>query len=585
MYYSPIPTTHLKKYPISAGDLAVFGLVILAIYGSIAMAHRWTQGLVTNATIELGTTNLLAYSLFSLYRALIAYAISFVFTIATGYAAAKNALAERIILPLLDIGQSIPVLGFLPGLVLGLISLFPKSNTGLELACILMIFTGQAWNMAFGFYASLKSVPTHFHELSQNICLSRVEKLKRVELPFSASGLAWNSLMSMAGGWFFLTVCEAFTLGKEDFRIPGLGSYMALAIEKGDKTSMIEGVVAMVLVIVLMDFVFWRPIVAWTRKFRLDEQSDEAQNIPFMQLLYEDSKFRALLRRTFRLVIAVGHFLTGIFQKFLGFFPRPKGGAHAKWHWAERLGRIPGWVVFLLISPVIVNVVGKLYLLLAPLKADMVLAIGIATLKTFGRVVFAIVVSTAWAVPFGIWVGMSSRLTRFFQPLVQIAASFPAPMLYPIALGVLRALHIQIGFGSAILMLLGVQWYVLFNVLAGATNISRELRETFNLIGLSKTDMWKNLYLPSVLPSLVTGLITAAGGAWNASIVAEYIQYEGNTLTAQGLGSLISEATAKGDYALLGGSLLAMVVVVVALNNIVWRPFYELVARRYRFER
>jgi NitT/TauT family transport system permease protein len=583
MYYSPIPTTHLKKYPISAGDLTVLGLVVLVIYGCLSMAQRWTQGLQTNATIELGTANLFVYALFSMYRALIAYVLSFLFTLVFGYAAAKNRLAERLILPLLDIGQSIPVLGFLPGLVLSLIALFPHSNTGLELACILMIFTGQVWNMAFGFYSSLKNVPVHFHELSSNVALTRLQKLRAVELPFAASSLAWNSLMSMAGGWFFLTVCEAFTLGNQEFRIPGLGSYMALAIDKGDVPSMVMGVAAMIAVIVLVDFVLWRPIIAWTRKFRLDERTEEMPDIPFMQLLYEDSKFRAAVKNTFRLVVLIVQFFARIVQRVFSALPLPKGSAESNRGMLNFLGRMPTWLIFLLLSPLIVNVVGKLYLLLAPLKLDMILAIVIATLKTFGRVVFAIIFSTAWAVPFGIWVGMSARLTRFFQPIVQVAASFPAPMLYPLALGVLKAAHIQIGFGSAILMLLGVQWYVLFNVLAGATNISRELRDTFNLIGVSRADTWKRLYLPSVLPSLVTGLITAAGGAWNASIVAEYIQYEGKTLTAQGLGSLISEATAKGDYPMLGGCLVSMVIVVVALNKAVWHPFYDYVARRYRF--
>ncbi|MGZ3712099.1 MAG: ABC transporter permease subunit, partial [Bdellovibrionota bacterium] len=408
--YSPIPTTHLKRYPISTGDFAVFGLVILAIYGSVSMAQRWTGGLQTEVVIELGATNLLLYSLFSLYRALIAYGLSLAFTIVFGYMAAKNKVAERIILPLLDVGQSIPVLGFLPGLVLGLISIFPHSNMGLELACILMIFTGQVWNMAFGFYASLKAVPTQFHELSQNIALSSMQKLRQVELPYSASSLAWNSLMSMAGGWFFLTVCEAFTLGNKQFRLPGLGSYMALAIEQGDTRSMIEGVTAMIVMIVLVDFVFWRPIIAWTRKFRLDEQSEDAQDIPFMQLLYEDSKVGKVLRNLLRLLKAVGSLLLKLADRFFslwrGKMKLPKVATQLeKW-----FSRAPFWLFFLLLSPVVIVVIGRLYLLLAPLRGDMVLTIATATLKTFARVLFAMTVSCCWAVPFGIWVGMSARL-------------------------------------------------------------------------------------------------------------------------------------------------------------------------------
>ena len=582
--YSPVPTTHFRRWPFSLGDAMVSGILVLIIYGTISMAQRWTSGLQIDVPIDLGSRSLLLYSLLSLNRAMIAYVLSLIFTLVFGYWAGKSKTAERSILPLLDIGQSIPVLGFLPGLVLGLISVFPRSNTGIELACILMIFTGQVWNMAFSFYASVKAVPTQFHELSANIMLSPMQKLKDVELPYSASGLAWNSLMSMAGGWFFLTVCEAFTLGDKQFRLPGLGSYMAVAIEKGDKMGMIKGVTAMIIVIVAVDFVLWRPIIAWTRKFRLDEQSEESQDIPFMQLLYEDSRISRILNY-------LGHYFWyafgGISQRvsdsFRGKLPKRKTKIFPLL--VEIFDKIPNFVWMLFFIPIVIIIIGRLYLLLEPLKLPMVIQIISATLRTLVRVIFALGVSVVWTVPFAIWVGMSPKLTKFFQPLVQIAASFPAPMLYPLVLGILATWKIDIGYSSAVLMLLGVQWYVLFNVLAGATTISKELIDMYNLIGVSRLDAWKTLYIPSILPNLVTGVVTAVGGAWNASIVAEYMQYEGKTLAANGLGSLISEATAKGNYPMLGGGLVAMVVVVVALNNFVWRPLYAVVGRRYRFER
>jgi NitT/TauT family transport system permease protein len=502
-----------------------------------------------------------------------------------GYWAAKNKSAEQVIIPLLDIGQSIPVLGFLPGLVLGLIAIFPHSNFGLELSCILMIFTGQVWNMAFSFYSSLKAIPKHFFELSQNISLSPLQRLWSVELPYSASGLAWNSLMSMAGGWFFLTVCEAFTLGDKQFRLPGLGSYMAVAIDQGNQRAMYLGVLTMIAVIVGMDVFFWRPIVAWTSRFRLDEQGDGVRDIPFMEILLKESKIVAAfqtLGRTFEGLkkshtLKETQNLAPLPQAQIPSIPFPLR-RYKKQYWGQHTP-----IILLVLLGSLLS--GKFYHLMEPLTKQDFLLILHSSLYTFLRVLFALIVSTIWAVPFGIWVGQSQTLTRFFQPIIQVAASFPAPMLYPIALFILNWMGVGLGMGASVLMLLGVQWYVLFNVLAGATNISKELQDTFILAGLSKRSTWWNLYLPSVLPSLITGWVTAAGGAWNASIVAEYIEYHGTTLKTIGLGALISAATSTGNYPLLTGALLTMVVIVVSFNRIVWHRAYELVERRFRFER
>lgn len=549
-------------------------------------AQRWSGELQPTINIDLSASALPLYAVYSLFRASLAYLFSLLFSLVLGYLAARFRRAEQIILPFLDIGQSIPVTGFLPPFVIGLLSVFSKSNLGLELACILMIFTGQVWNLAFSFYSSMKTVPKNFHEMSANVSLSWWQKFMLVELPFSASGLAWNSLMSMAGGWFFLTICEAFTLGGKEFRLPGLGSYMAVAIEQNNVQAMVGGFIAMIVLILGMDFVVWRPIIAWTRRFRLDEAPEDFQDIPFMQLLLQESKIVRWVEQLLQ------HLWSPIFhldskkkkQSWLSHSIKRVSKKIDQIEWLDHFhvfGRL-----FTLIGIIFVLwASSKIFNFLEGITFDEALLIIKSAGLTLLRVILCLVISMLWTVPFGLWVGMSPERTRFFQPLIQLAASFPTPMLYPLVLTVFHFLGLGLGFGSAMLMLLGVQWYVLFNVLAGATMISRELQETFKLVGLSKADTWKNLYIPSILPNLVTGLVTASGGAWNASIVAEYVHHNNQIQSTMGLGALISEATAHGNFSLLAGSLVAMMTVVVGLNRLVWHRVYDWVDRRFRFER
>ncbi|MBN8554967.1 MAG: ABC transporter permease subunit [Deltaproteobacteria bacterium] len=583
--YSPIPL--LKKRSVW-GDALALATLAITIYAMMFVARQWSGELRSTAPIDLGIHNLPLYSLYSLFRALAAYGISFIFSIVVGYAAAKTEIGERFILPLLDIGQSIPVLGFMPGLVLGLVGIFPNSNFGLELACVLLIFTGQVWNMTFSFYSSLKSIPVNFLEVSQIVGLSRWKRLLRIELPASATGLAWNSLVSMAGGWFFLTVCESFSLGKNDFRLPGLGSYMSLAIERGHTPAIISGIVAMVIVIVVVDFFLWRPIIAWTRKFQMDDQGDVTQEIPFVTLLLRES---TVVQRILN------------FLKTIHFRRAPEIAAKAKKRKKNKIEEaLLPFNIFAILTPnqrrtlntKLLNLLVVLFLLwvltrvwelIRPLTFADYEIIFQGTFYTTLRVFAAIVIASIWAVPAGILIGLSPRMTRFLQPIIQVAASFPAPMIYPLVIAATQYFGMNLGFGSVILMLLGVQWYILFNVLAGSIGISRELRDHLKLVGVSRIARWKHLYLPSVFPALVTGWVTAAGGAWNASIIAEYIQYKGDLLRTNGLGALISEATATGNYHFLAGCLLMMVTVVVGLNRSLWKALFQIAQTKYRFER
>lgn len=399
--------------------------------------------------------------------------------------------------------------------------------------------------------------------------------------------------MSMAGGWFFLTICESFSLSDRNFVLPGLGSYMKLAIDKQDSVAMWAGVLAMMLVIISIDFLFWRPILAWSQKFRLEDAQDQTKDIPFVMLLLKDSN--------------LVNWIVIQFNQFSDWRARrhdqaesapPKqpylvAGAKTARSLMSRVLKFKKYIPDIVsdrlphILILILLLFGMIYVyeLVRPLTLIQWRQIALGTLATTLRVIASIVLASLWAIPVGIWIGSSPKLTKFFQPIVQVAASFPAPMLYPLVMLVLTGLHIGFGFGSMFLMLLGVQWYVLFNVLAGASTISLELRDTVNLMGLSRVSKWKKLYLPSVFPATVTGWVTSAGGAWNASIVAEYFQYGGKTLSTLGLGAMISKATDAGDFAMLTGCLLVMCTTVIGLNRSVWHQLYYIAENRFKYDR
>ncbi|MBI1859891.1 MAG: ABC transporter permease subunit [Deltaproteobacteria bacterium] len=566
----------------SLGDFVVIGLLIGIIYSLVVFGREWRAEFRPTFEISLSFSTLPYYSLLSAMRGLFAYVLSLLFTLIVGYWAAKSPTAEKLIIPILDVLQSIPVLGFLPGLVLALIAIFPKTSVGLELACVLMIFTGQVWNMTFSFYSSLKAVPTEYKEAVRVIRLNFFDTFIHLELPFSAMNLAWNSLMSMSGGWFFLSVCEAFTLGDQEYRLPGLGAYMATAIARGDRGAMIGGVIAMTGIILLLDFLIWRPILAWVQTYRLEAAPGIAPREPAMTHAVKTSRILRwvlLLMRTREL------------HKRL----RNTGGA--KHRWADRIeefveryrGRyhesrlLPHLLVALSLGALVFAVYRLTHVLFTvPLEGWR--QVGWGAVWSLLRVLTCLALGSLWTVPAGIWIGTSPERMRIAQPIIQLFASFPAPMLYPIALTLFLGLGLPFRISAALLMLLGVQWYILFNVLAGAMRVPKELGYALELMGASRRDWWQKLYLPSVFPSLVTGWVTAAGGAWNASIVAEYVSYRGNVLTTPGLGAVISVAASEANFPLLAASLTVMVAVVIALNRLLWAPIYHLSQNRFRLD-
>lgn len=553
-------------------DVALLLGVVGGLWGLFSLSRTWTTALRPAIAINLDNPLLLfEYTFYSLCRGLIAYVISLAFTLVYGYWAAKDPVAERVLVPLLDILQSIPVLSFLPGLVLALVAVFPTTNIGLELAAILMIFTGQAWNMTFSFYHSLLSVPPDLREVAAVYRFTWWQRLKWLELPFAAMGLVWNSMMSMAGGWFFLMINESFRLGEKDFRLPGVGAYMSVAVDQGRYGAMAAAVVAMIAMIVLVDQLLWRPVVVWAQKFRMEEGGHlDPQSSWFLDWLRHSRLMRWLrvaVKRRGRRRPPLAPPMTPEMA--------PSAPPSARWSGYVSIAAFGLLLVLLAMGA------WKLFDLLRNVSLDQWLGTWTATFYTLTRVLSATALGTMWAVPAGLAIGLSPKLARVLQPVVQVMASFPAPMLFPVAMAVMQALHVSLDWGSVLLMLLGTQWYILFNVIAGAMALPADLREAATSFGLSRWQRFRALYLPAVFPYLVTGWVTAAGGAWNASIVAEFVTFRGEVYQAHGLGALISVATSAEDFPLLAAATLVMAVVVVTFNRTVWRTCYHVAERRF----
>ncbi len=540
-------------------------------YGLVSVEKEWAGVWSPAVEIDLRPWALPKYTFFSMVRGVIAYSLSLAFTLTYGYWAAKDKTAEKVLIPLLDILQSVPVLGFMPGLVLAFVGLFHRSNVGLELAAIFMIFTGQVWNMAFSFHHSLCSVPADMRQVAATFRFSWWQTLHWVEVPYATIGLVWNSMMSMAGGWFFLMISEAFVLGHNDFRLPGIGSYMSVAANQGNFPAMAYAVVAMVTMIVLLDLFFWRPVVAWSQKFKIEETGMPSNASSF---------FLNWLRKAGLLRFmgsAAGFFL----RRVLGYlFPKKKRSGELP-EKIRVLFRIVMWLVYTALLGVFGFGCWKLFGILHALPTSNWRQTSWYGCLTLFRVLSAVALGTLWTLPAGLAIGLSPKLSRVFQPIIQVVASFPAPMLFTPIIIVLRVAGIDLNFGSVALMLLGTQWYILFNVIAGAMSIPADLREAARLFEMNLWHRLKHLYLPAVFPFLITGWVTATGGAWNASIVAEYVVVQGKTLTAHGLGAMISQSAEQADFARLTGSILVMSAFVVVFNRVVWRNLYTIAQKRY----
>ncbi|HLX84458.1 MAG TPA: ABC transporter permease subunit [Terriglobales bacterium] len=564
--WSTLPHPSAASLP----DLVMFSAGLALFYGIVEVGRNWLGPFTPHVEISRSLGALPVYAGYSLLRIALAYVLSLLFALTYGYIAAYRPRAEKFMIPLLDVLQSIPVLSFLPGVMLAMAALFPGRQLGVEMGAVLLIFTGQVWNMAFSFYASLKSIPREMREAATIYRFNWWQRFLQIELPFATIGLVWNSMMSVAGAWFFLMACEQFS----DFRLPGLGSYLQTAADDGDTRSILLGILTMIAVIVLIDQFVWRPVIAWAEKFKMEQV--ESTNAPTSWVLdfLQRSRGVALFRK--RAVRPLRERMVTYFARRQEV--RAQSSSENKttlWLW-----RIVGIFALAVIAYAVVRV----FMILTSLHASEYHQLGIGLLATFFRVNLTLLLGALWTIPVGVTIGFNPRLARIAQPLAQIAASVPATALFPVVLLVLIRLGGGLGIGSIVLLLLGTQWYILFNVIAGAMAIPTDLKEAANVFGIRGWERWRKLILPGIFPFLVTGMVTASGGAWNASIVAEYFHFKGQTYSTIGVGALISAATDAKNFDLLLASTIALAAVVVATNRLVWRRLYRLAETRFKLE-
>ena len=558
-------------------DLAVAACGLTIFFSIVSTGAYWMGKPIPVVPISNSISALPLYAFYSIVRMAIAYFISLVFAISYGYIAAYNPRVEPWMIAVLDILQSIPVLSFLPPVVLAMVALVPGHQMGIEMGVILLIFTGQVWNLAFSFYTSLKSIPREMIEASRIYRYSAWQRFCQLEMPYAAIGLVWNSIVSVAGGWFALIFCETFTMGDRNFQLPGLGSYIQTATYSGDVRALISGIAAVVLIVVATDQLIWRPLIAWSDKFKF-EQVESADRVT--------SPILELLRRSTLLSNVPGRIWSDVDEpicrrmanstecrtiKPLDEEPNRKYSP-ALWALATVAIVVACWGATQAILMLRTVTWPDLRLLLEGAGA------------TFLRVNAALLISAAWTIPVGVAIGLNPRLARIVQPIAQILASVPATAFFPILLIGLIKIGGGLGIGSVALMLLGTQWYILFNVIAGAISIPTDLREVASLYHFTRWQRWTRLILPGIFPYLITGMITASGGAWNASVMAEYSQVRGHTLETIGLGAQIDAATASGRFPILLLATIMISLMVVTMNRLVWRRLYRLAETRYKLE-
>jgi len=558
-------------------DLVVALFVLAAFLSVVSTGVYWLGKPVPVVPISNSISALPLYAFYSIVRMGIAYLLSLSFAIGYGYIAAYNPRIEPWMVAVLDILQSIPVLSFLPPVVLAMVALVPGHQMGIEMGVILLIFTGQVWNLAFSFYSSLKSIPREMVEATRIYRYSAWQRFWQLELPYAAIGLVWNSIVSVAGGWFALIFCETFTMGERNFQLPGLGSFIQAATYAGDIRALLSGIAAVIVIVVATDQLIWRPLIAWSDKFKFEQtESDERVTSPILDLLRRSILFSSLPGRVFARVDEP------IFRRLaqsrecrvVQSLDQDARGRSSAGLWALAVAALAVACWGAVQAAVMLSTVTwpELRLLLEGAAA------------TFLRVNASLLISAAWTIPVGVAIGMNPRLARVVQPVAQVLASVPATAFFPILLIGLVSIGGGLGIGSIALMLLGTQWYILFNVIAGAMSIPSDLREVSELFHFTRWQRWTRLILPGIFPYLITGMVTASGGAWNASVMAEYSHVKDRTLETIGLGAQIDAATDSGRFPILLLATIMISLMVVTMNRLVWRRLYRLAETRYKLE-
>jgi NitT/TauT family transport system permease protein len=554
-----------------------YDLIALALVGAAAVlvVHGAQQmnlpvAVLHTSPVVLDPARLPEYALRSTLRMFAAIFASLIFTFVVATVAAKSRKAELVIIPMLDILQSVPVVGFLTFTVTFFLGLFPRSELGAECAAIFAIFTAQAWNMAFSFYQSLRTLPIDLEEVCQQFHLSPWQRFVRLELPFATPALVWNTMMSMSGGWFFVIISEAVTVGNTTITLPGIGSWLSLAISRGDFGAVAWAVGAMGVVIILYDQFLFRPIVAWADKFRFEQTASEQQ---------PESWFYDVLRRT-RIFRRLARPFAGLARAAprlrLPPLPSPRAPNPTIALWLDRawLGLVVAAALWALWT--IVHFISKTLNL-----HDVLLAAGLGCLTLIRVLVLILLASLIW-VPVGVWIGLRPVWSQRIQPVAQFLAAFPANVLFPfVVIGILAG-RLNPNIWLSPLIILGTQWYILFNVVAGASALPNDLKEAAGIFHLRSWQRWRDLILPGIFPYYVTGALTASGGSWNASIVAEVVSWGHTRLQAAGLGSFIANATEAGDFPRVALGVTVMSVFVIVLNRSLWRPMYAYAEKNLR---
>ncbi|KIQ58532.1 MULTISPECIES: ABC transporter permease [Pseudomonas] len=571
-----LPSLNDNEHASWWADVTLLSLIALLAAFIFYGVEQMNQplGALVSSPLSLDLSHLPAYTLRTTLRMFIALFASLVFSLVVATLAAKSRKAAVVILPALDILQSVPVLGFLTFTVVFFMGLFPGKETGVECAAIFAIFTSQVWNMTFSVYQSLRTVPHDLQEVSRQFALSPWQRFVRLELPFATPGLVWNMMMSMSGGWFFVVASEAITVGDTTVSLPGIGSWLALAIAQKNTVAIAWAVFAMAVVIILYDLLFFRPIVAWADRFRFEQTASQKRPrsrvydllratrlVPWVLLVLEDLMAALPLDRLAR------------FARRLRFHPGARFNRLVDLAW-KSLVAVACLVGAVQLSRFIGSTLGL---------GDVIEVFGLG-LATLLRVAVLIVLASVVWVPIGVWIGLNPRWAERLQPIAQLLAAFPANVLFPFAVVAIVALKLNPNVWLSPLMVLGTQWYILFNVIAGASALPTDLREAARSFQVRGWQWWRQVALPGVFPYYVTGALTAAGGSWNASIVAEAVSWGHEHLYASGLGSFIALATSAGDLQRVALGVSVMAMFVVGFNRLLWRPLYGYAERRLRID-
>jgi NitT/TauT family transport system permease protein len=548
----------------------VIGAMVLIVYGGEETTLPLSALDIT--PVSLDPSNLPHYALRTTLRMLLAIVCSIVFTFIYAALAAKSRRAEMVLIPLLDILQSVPILGFLTFTVVFFLNLFPGRVFGAELACVFAIFTSQAWNMTFSMYQSIRNVPKDLEEASQSFHLSGWQRFWRLDVPFAMPGLIWNTMMSMSGGWFFVVASESITVGKTTVTLPGIGSYVAVAIEKQNLPAIGYAILTMLLVIIAYDQLLFRPVVAWADKFRFEQTASATAPSSWMLDLFRRTRaLRALTYPFAALNKAVSNLHIRLPNRLRMAARHGPPSRFADALWLALVFAVTGYCGWRAYA----------YLSATLRPSDVLSAVGYG-LITLLRVIVLIALATLIWVPVGVWIGLRPKLAERIQPLAQFLAAFPANLAFPVFVVVIVRYGLNSNIWLSPLMILGTQWYILFNVIAGASAFPTDLREAAGSFHLSGWRWWVKVILPGIFPYYITGAITASGGSWNASIVAEVASWGDTHLTATGLGAYIATATEAGDFPRVVLGIAVMCILVTLFNRLLWRPLYAFGERRLR---